>query len=80
MSTLEDWIGTAEQALGLPPGQVPTAVRDDLLNVTRDVAHGVTRIAGPLTCYLVGLAVGAGLDPVEATRRLTAVVPAPESS
>ena len=79
MSTLEDWLGTAEQALDLPLGQVPTAVRDDLLDLTRDVAHGVTRIAGPLTCYLIGLAVGAGLDPAEAARRLSALVPEQES-
>ena len=80
MSSLDDWISTAEESLGLPSGQVPTAVRDHLLDLTRDVAHGVTRIAGPLTCYLIGLAVGAGLDPAEAAERLTALVPAQEPS
>jgi hypothetical protein len=47
-------------------------------NLTRDVAHGVARIAGPLTCYLVGVAVGRGADASQALASLTALVPAAE--
>lgn len=67
MSILENWIGDAGAALGLAPDQVPVGLRDELLDLTRDVAHGVARIAGPLTCYLIGVAVGRGMDPAEAT-------------
>ena len=60
MSTLDDWIVQASAALDLPPDAMPTDLRNELLDLTRDVAHGVARIAGPLTCYLVGVAVGRG--------------------
>jgi hypothetical protein len=70
MSTLEDWIAEAADALGLPPAPIPADLRDELLDVTRDVAHGVARIAGPLTCYLAGLAVGAGASPSSAVSTL----------
>ena len=53
MSTLDDWISRAAGALDLPADSVPTELRDELLDLTRDVAHGVARIAGPLTCYPV---------------------------
>ncbi len=63
MSTLEDWIADAADALNLPAAPIPIDLRDALLELTRDVAHGVARIAGPLTCYLVGLAVANGAAP-----------------
>jgi hypothetical protein len=63
MSALDDWIADAAHTLGLPPEALPHDLRDALLDVTRDVAHGVARIAGPLTTYLIGLAVGRGMPP-----------------
>jgi len=63
MSTLDDWLADAGRALGLEPGSVPADLRNQLLDLTRDVAHGVARIAGPLTCYQIGLAVGRGAAP-----------------
>lgn len=80
MSTLDDWITEATAALGLPADSVPTPVRDQLLDVTRDVAHGVTRIAGPLTCYLIGIAVGRGADPSTAAAAVGAVLPLDEAT
>lgn len=68
MSTLESWITEASAALSLPPDSFDNPLRDDLLDVTRDVAHGVARVAGPLTTYLIGLAVGAGMPRDEAIR------------
>jgi hypothetical protein len=44
--------------------QVPAAAVADtqvLLDVARDVAHGVLRPAAPLTTYVVGVAVGMAL-------------------
>jgi len=76
MSTLDDWMAQAERALDVPAGSVTNELRDELLDLTRDVAHGVARIAGPLTCYLVGVAVGRGQSPATALASLTAVLPA----
>jgi len=76
MSTLDDWIIDASRALDLPADSIPADLRNDLLDVTRDVAHGVARIAGPLTTYLVGIAVGRGLAPSAALAAVTALVPA----
>lgn len=77
MSTLDDWITQASTALDVPADSLSTELRNELLDLTRDVAHGVARIAGPLTCYLVGVAVGRGADPAAALAALTAVVPQP---
>ncbi len=63
MSALDDWTDAVRRALGLDP--VDTGL---VLDLARDVAHGVMRPAAPLTAYLVGLAVGRGADPAEATR------------
>nr|WP_239075460.1 DUF6457 domain-containing protein [Planosporangium flavigriseum] len=35
-----------------------------VLDIARDVAHGVLRPAAPVSAYLLGLAVGRGADPV----------------
>lgn len=83
MSRLDDWMTEASEALSLQPGLITNDVRDDLLALTRDVAHNVARIAGPLTCYLVGMAVVNGADPAVAVARLQAMIaerdPAPEA-
>jgi hypothetical protein len=79
MSTLDDWMAQAARALDLPANAVTTELRDELLDLTRDVAHGVARIAGPLTCYLVGVAVGRGQTPSVALAALTAVLPPAEA-
>jgi len=63
MSTLDDWIMRAAADLDLPPDSITADLRTELLDVTRDVAHGVARVAGPLTCYLIGVAVGRGDPP-----------------
>ena len=62
MGTLEDWVALAGAALGLDPAAVDIT---ELLDLTKDVAHGVARPAAPLTAFLVGLAAGrAGGGPV----------------
>ena len=78
MSTLDDWMAQATRALDLPADSVTNELRDELLDLTRDVAHGVARIAGPLTCYLVGVAVGRGQTPSSALAALSAVLPQSE--
>lgn len=66
MSTLDSWIADTEAALNLQAGSIPLDLRNELLDLTREVAHGVARVAGPLTCYLVGQAVARGVSPAEA--------------
>ena len=75
MSTLDDWLVQASRALDINADAIPADLRKELLDVTRDVAHGVARIAGPLTCYLVGIAVGRGLSPTAAVAKLAALLP-----
>lgn len=62
MNTLEEWTRTVGQALDLDP----EVDRDVILDLAREVAHGVARPAAPLTTFLVGLAAGrAGGGPEE---------------
>ena len=68
MSQLDDWTRQALDELGLDPGTLDQGL---VLDVARDVAHGVARPAAPLSTYLLGVAVGRGADPVEAAARLT---------
>jgi hypothetical protein len=58
MSTLEDWLAAVREHLGLDDGTEVGPV----LDLARDVAHGVARPAAPLTTYLLGVAVGRGAD------------------
>ena len=74
---LDDWTGTVGRALGVPPEKVDV---NEVLDLARDVAHGVARPAAPLTAYLVGVAVGQGKDPAEAVAAVRALIetwPAP---
>lgn len=75
MTALDDWTDSVRAALHLD------AVDSTLvLNLARDVAHGVMRPAAPLTAYLVGVAVGGGMDPWAAVDAVTSLIrdwPAP---
>jgi hypothetical protein len=55
---LEDWAVAVRRELGLPAEAADAGSVALVLDVARDVAHGVTRPAAPLTVYLLGLAVG----------------------
>ena len=50
---LDEWLAAVAAQLGVDPALVPTAA---ILDVARDVAHGVARPAAPLSTFLVGLA------------------------
>jgi Domain of unknown function (DUF6457) len=70
VSTLSDWIDEVARELGIEElGELvdPEVVQPLVLDMTRDVAHGVARPAAPITAYLLGLAVGraAGAGPGE---------------
>lgn len=65
---LEEWIEAVCRELGLERERID---RDLVLDLARDVAHGVTRPAAPLTAYLLGLAVGRGDAARDAAARIT---------
>ncbi len=69
MNRLDEWLVAAADELGV---EHPVDSRL-LLDMTRDVAHGVERPAAPLTAYLLGLAVARGANPAEACARLSAL-------
>ena len=69
MSTLDDWVDAVTVDLGLEA----SVDRSLVLDLARDVAHGVARPAAPLTTFLLGLAVGAGADPREAASKISAL-------
>src|SRR5437667_411643 len=55
MSTMDQWTAAVCADLGLDASAADLRA---VLDLTRDVAHGVARPAAPLTAYLVGVAVG----------------------
>ncbi|MFC7642900.1 DUF6457 domain-containing protein [Streptosporangium lutulentum] len=65
---LMEWTALVCRELGVDPAKID---RDELLDLTKEVAHGVARPAAPLTAYLLGLAQGAGTAPPDAVERLT---------
>lgn len=67
MSALDTWTAAACAELGLRPAEVPARM---VLDLARDVAHGVDRPAAPLTAFLLGVAVGQGQPLDDAVRRL----------
>ncbi|MGI8331938.1 DUF6457 domain-containing protein [Actinomadura scrupuli] len=65
---LEEWLDVVCLELDLDRACVD---RDLVLDLARDVAHGVARPGAPLTAFLLGLAVGRGADPGPAAARLS---------
>lgn len=70
--TLVEWADLVRAELELNEDErLDRADVDRILDLTRDAAHSVARPAGPLTVYLMGIAVGRGADPEEAAARLS---------
>lgn len=68
---LDAWVTTLSEALDLDPATVPTGL---LLDITREAAHGVVRPAGPLTTFLIGVAVAGGMSIEDAAERTRASI------
>jgi hypothetical protein len=68
MSTMSEWMAAVCRELGLPESASTEGMMTLVLDVTGDVAHGVTRPAAPVTAFLIGLAAGRADDPVVAAR------------
>lgn len=71
MNTLDAWTTHVCHALDLDPAALD---RDLLLDLTKEVAHGVARPAAPLTAFLVGLAAGRDGGGTEQIRAACATV------
>jgi hypothetical protein len=67
MSELDEWLSAVCGELGLDPA----VAADVVLDVARDVAHGVERPAAPLTTFLLGRAVEAGASLPDAAARIS---------
>ena len=76
MSTMSDWMSTVADELGLDAAAASDATMQLVLDVTAEVAHGVTRPAAPVTAFLIGLAAGRDPDPLAAADRYAAKVAA----
>lgn len=57
---LDEWTRAACAELGLDAGDIDIPL---VLDLARDVAHGVARPAAPLTAFLAGIAAGRSDDP-----------------
>jgi hypothetical protein len=72
-SPLEDWLREASAVVGYTPADGGVLGEDAatvLLDLTRDVAHGVARPAGPLSTFVLGLALGSSAGGIDDLRRL----------
>jgi hypothetical protein len=72
--TLDEWIAAVSLELGIGP--IDTRA---VLDLARDVAHGVARPAAPVTCLLVGLAASSAEQLDDVIERVRDLVPEPES-
>jgi len=68
MKTLDDWAQLVADELG-----VARPDTREVLDLARDVAHGVERPAAPLTAWLAGAAVAAGADAADVATRIRAL-------
>ena len=74
---LTQWLTRLAAELGTEDVRLDEAAVTELLDLTREVAHGVERVAGPLTTFLVGVAVGRGADLGATVEAATALLDEP---
>jgi hypothetical protein len=71
VNVLEEWLSQSSALLGLDEAS-GAAYRDLVLDLAKDVAHGVARPAAPVTTFLLGLAAGRAGGSAEDVQRLSA--------
>lgn len=71
MSVLDEWTEAVCAELNITDAVDREAVTRLVLDLARDVAHGVARPAAPLTAFLLGVAVGRSDDPLASAAVLT---------
>ena len=72
--TLDQWWDQVTQALDIT-SLAPPELMPQVLDLTRDVAHGVSRPAAPLAAFLLGVAVGSSSDADVARARIAGLLP-----
>jgi hypothetical protein len=70
MVTIDEWVSTVCRALGIDQPDVRA-----VLDLTRDVAHRVSRPAAPVTALLVGLAAGSPAELPAVMQRVRELLP-----
>jgi len=63
MTSLDGWVVDAAQALGVRADEVPADLRKGLLDLLEKVDGRIGPLAGPMTGYVLGVAVGRGMSP-----------------
>jgi Domain of unknown function (DUF6457) len=71
---LKQWLHTLSAELGTSDVTMDDAAIRTLLDLARDSAHEVERVAAPLTTFLVGIAVGRGATLAATAATATALV------
>ena len=67
---LATWLRAVAARLDLEDVPLTDEVVTILLDLARDSAHEVERVAAPLTTFLAGVAVGRGADVAETSRTI----------
>jgi hypothetical protein len=67
-SALSEWVTAVVRELGIEEALDREGVVDMVLDLTSDVAHGVSRPGAPVTAFLIGVAAGRADDPAVAAR------------
>ena len=65
---LTGWLTAVAQELGLEAAVETDGTVDMVLDMTADVAHGVSRPGAPVTAFLLGVAAGRAEEPAVAAR------------
>lgn len=68
---LEDWLRAVAAELDLGEVDLTNDTVHTVLDLARDSAHEIERVAAPLTTYLVGIAVGRGAGLGAAAAQIT---------
>ena len=66
---MDKWIEAVKKELGINVD----IDHDSILDIARDAAHTIERKAAPVTTYLLGFAVAAGADAMEAAEKIAAL-------
>lgn len=71
---LNQWLTRMAAELDVTDVAVDETTRQILLDLARDCAHEVERVAAPLSTFLLGVAVGRGAEVGAAATRATAAL------
>lgn len=74
---LQAWLSAVARELGTDDVPMDETAVATLLALAGDAAHGVERVAAPLTTFLAGVAVGRGEDLADTAGRVVALLAEP---